>query len=401
MSILSHQDAEKLLSAIAVLHSDINPETLPQRTFAAINQLIFSDYISFDGFRRTTTISQAELELDPNFEMPETGLLHFSESWYDYEFNPTSDELEIIDKYSHENPIFNEVILKNKLSPAKITDFISANEFHQSTIYNEYFRRGNSRFAMALMLPVASEVEISCALGRTYQDFSEDDRTRLTLLAPHLASAINNSRSFKELQLNKTHLETALEAEKNAIIVLSRHGRTILATNYANKLLEKYYADEKPLIDCLPESLRRVVDQLNNLGQTGDFSMQPVFIIKGKDGELHIKIVTDSINGEQLILLDEKPSLTPSDLEPLGLTKREAEVLYWAGLGKGDFEIAALCGISIRTVQKHNEQIFRKMGVENRTAAVLKMMEVLGLMKKIFLILLITITTTIYQINSI
>jgi DNA-binding CsgD family transcriptional regulator len=56
-------------------------------------------------------------------------------------------------------------------------------------------------------------------------------------------------------------------------------------------------------------------------------------------------------------------------LAPLGLTRREAEVLAWAALGKANAEIAAVLGTSPLTVKKHLERVFRKLGVENRTAA--------------------------------
>jgi len=54
------------------------------------------------------------------------------------------------------------------------------------------------------------------------------------------------------------------------------------------------------------------------------------------------------------------------------LTSRENEVLHWLAHGKTDLEIAALLGLSPRTVQKHLEHIYIKLGVETRTAAVMR-----------------------------
>lgn len=56
-------------------------------------------------------------------------------------------------------------------------------------------------------------------------------------------------------------------------------------------------------------------------------------------------------------------------LERLGLTPREAEVLAWVAQGKSNGVIGAILGISPRTVQKHLERTFSKLGVESRTAA--------------------------------
>lgn len=62
-------------------------------------------------------------------------------------------------------------------------------------------------------------------------------------------------------------------------------------------------------------------------------------------------------------------------LKPRGqpaLTPREIEVLRWLAAGKTDREIAALLGCSYRTVQKHLEHLYVKLGVETRTAAVVR-----------------------------
>jgi DNA-binding CsgD family transcriptional regulator len=52
-----------------------------------------------------------------------------------------------------------------------------------------------------------------------------------------------------------------------------------------------------------------------------------------------------------------------------GLTPREAEVLLWVSYGKSNRMISEILGISHRTVNKHLEQVFRKLGVETRAAA--------------------------------
>ncbi len=59
----------------------------------------------------------------------------------------------------------------------------------------------------------------------------------------------------------------------------------------------------------------------------------------------------------------------PGDLEGLGLTPREAEVLFWVARGKTNDEIGTVLGIGLTTVKKHLESTFAKLGVENRTTA--------------------------------
>jgi DNA-binding response OmpR family regulator/DNA-binding CsgD family transcriptional regulator len=77
-------------------------------------------------------------------------------------------------------------------------------------------------------------------------------------------------------------------------------------------------------------------------------------------------------NGEYLLVLDQ--SSAEWDLESvrqnLGLTFREVEILMWVSMGKTNKEIGIILGSSPRTINKHLEHIFEKLGVGTRAAAV-------------------------------
>ncbi|MNG27596.1 Transcriptional regulatory protein DegU [compost metagenome] len=51
------------------------------------------------------------------------------------------------------------------------------------------------------------------------------------------------------------------------------------------------------------------------------------------------------------------------------LTGREVEVLEWVACGKTNRDIGEILGLSPRTVNKHLEHVYVKLGVETRTAA--------------------------------
>jgi DNA-binding CsgD family transcriptional regulator len=56
-------------------------------------------------------------------------------------------------------------------------------------------------------------------------------------------------------------------------------------------------------------------------------------------------------------------------LASLGLTPREAEVLFWISQGKSNHDIGIILGAKTGTICKHVEHIFGKLNVENRTSA--------------------------------
>jgi DNA-binding CsgD family transcriptional regulator len=63
--------------------------------------------------------------------------------------------------------------------------------------------------------------------------------------------------------------------------------------------------------------------------------------------------------------------LSLATLRALGLTRREAEVMRIVARGRSNQEIAAQMTVSVRTVQKHLENIYEKLGARSRTQAVL------------------------------
>ena len=75
-------------------------------------------------------------------------------------------------------------------------------------------------------------------------------------------------------------------------------------------------------------------------------------------GETVVRIRRDLGQGEETRLV-----------ASFGLTEREAEVLYWLTLGKTNRDIGEILTLSARTVNKHLETVYHKMGVDNRTSA--------------------------------
>jgi len=85
-----------------------------------------------------------------------------------------------------------------------------------------------------------------------------------------------------------------------------------------------------------------------------------------------------------LLLVEEEQlqSFSISSLELLGLTQREAEVLFWVAKDKSNAGIAKVLGCSEGTVRKHLEHLYQKLGVQTRTGAVMVALEKLGLLRK-------------------
>jgi DNA-binding CsgD family transcriptional regulator len=108
--------------------------------------------------------------------------------------------------------------------------------------------------------------------------------------------------------------------------------------------------------------------------RAGDASPAPDTVeLKSDQGRVRLRLsFVGQIGPDEILLrLMEGEVGTEAELlkRKLMLTQREAEVVLWIARGKANRDIAEILSLSPRTVNKHLEQIFSKLGVENRTAA--------------------------------
>jgi DNA-binding NarL/FixJ family response regulator len=186
----------------------------------------------------------------------------------------------------------------------------------------------------------------------------------------------------------RVHLANARLAQASRS-ALDATGRFLLSTDRAGKLLWCTPRAERLLVELLPTStdgLRfppDIADRLSLLRADNAASVQPVVQIGTR--RLEFSYVSSTGADEFLYRLREvgDPELLQQEQmqllqQALHLTAREADVLLWISRGKSNRDISEILGISPRTVNKHLEQIFEKLGVENRASAAARAVRVLA-----------------------
>ena len=78
------------------------------------------------------------------------------------------------------------------------------------------------------------------------------------------------------------------------------------------------------------------------------------------------------------MLTEKRGDTSWSALGEYGLPPSESEVLAWVAKGKTNAEVGEILRLSDRTVQKHLEHIYRKLGVGTRTTATVRALRMLG-----------------------
>jgi DNA-binding NarL/FixJ family response regulator len=160
----------------------------------------------------------------------------------------------------------------------------------------------------------------------------------------------------------------ALDATGRFLLATDQAGRLLWCTPKAKQLLAQLY----PAVAGQGASLPPViVEQLKQLRQPGAARSGTRSCLEAGGRRVELSFLSSIGPDELLFRLAEITAGGDEQLlqQTLQLTCREAEVLLWLSRGKSNREIGEILHISPRTVNKHLEQVFVKLGVENRASA--------------------------------
>lgn len=160
----------------------------------------------------------------------------------------------------------------------------------------------------------------------------------------------------------------SLDATGRRMLATDRQGNLLWCTPGAEHVIARVDAAWTRGDPVLPPALRGPVEALLARQQLAGATVR---LDQRGEGSLELTVVALYRENEVLIRLNElNPERDAAQLgERLGLTQREAEVLLWVSYGKASSDISDVLAISPRTVQKHLERIYEKLGVETRSAA--------------------------------
>ncbi len=176
-----------------------------------------------------------------------------------------------------------------------------------------------------------------------------------TEVLARVATHIRNARMMAQAR-------HAIDAVSHAAISVNADGTPLWQTRQAAEWLKKYFSSDSLPKDQLPTVVAEWL-KAELVKESDHLALHA----KSTGLELHLTIARRQ--RELLILLEEKLEEGISSLDHYQLTPRELDVLLWVAKGKTNRDIAEILGMSPRTVNKHLEHIYVKLGVETRSAA--------------------------------
>ncbi|MDL2409581.1 response regulator transcription factor [Rhizobium calliandrae] len=182
----------------------------------------------------------------------------------------------------------------------------------------------------------------------------------------------------------RVHLRNARSAQ-SARVALDAAGRHLLAvkgdgaiqwsTPQATRLVNAATGSDDGL-DLLAKHIATFMRERERPGPARDNLLS---ISNGRQAALQLAFLGAIGPDEYLFRLTATNQRANDDVlrQHFALTQRESEVLLWIAKGKSNRDIGEILGLSARTVNKHLEQIYVKLGVENRASAAVKAAHVL------------------------
>lgn len=188
----------------------------------------------------------------------------------------------------------------------------------------------------------------------------------------YVTKPINSDELIARMRVHLTNARItqsarlALDTAGQYLFTINLQGQLVWATQQVYELLGDAGATADS-IALTPMVVQQLHDWLSHKPEAGR--------------QLSLQKLAKELNVEMLNLMDGKEYLlrltnshkstddTQALREQFAVTNREADVLLWIANGKTNREIGQILEMSPRTVNKHLEQIFKKLGVENRTSA--------------------------------
>jgi DNA-binding response OmpR family regulator len=167
----------------------------------------------------------------------------------------------------------------------------------------------------------------------------------------------------------------ALDAAGRHLLAVRGNGKILWSTPQATRLVNAATGSDEGL-DLVSAQVFQWLEERRLSGSGRDAG---ITIETGGDATLSLTFLGSIGSDEHLFRLTSQTQA--SDGERLKqhflLTGRESEVLVWIAKGKSNRDIGEILGLSARTVNKHLEQIYVKLGVENRASAAVKAANIL------------------------
>lgn len=248
-------------------------------------------------------------------------------------------------------------------SAMRISDLISQEEYHELIWYREVNLPLGIEYQIAFRLPGPDRLVVVVALARSDRDFTDDERDLCNLLRLPLAAVLRSAT--RTALVHEALIGQVADTSRCTLIACDEDGLLPLDSS-GDSLVARLTDDTGHLAEPLSGWLSAVRTGRSVLADPDPDRYLTTWT--DSTGDLELRYVPGQ-DDRDLVVVRELSLETLAVLRSLGLRPREADVLELVMDACDNAEIARTLGISVATVKKHLEGIYRSLAVSSRTAA--------------------------------
>jgi DNA-binding CsgD family transcriptional regulator len=294
---------------------------------------------------------------------PEAGRLVFLAEPATFPVPPeTSEHLAALADY---HPLIRHIGTTGDGSARKISDFWTEDEFHASELYRSVYQPMGVEYQMSVALPAPRPIIIGIVVNRSDRDFSERDRSVLNVLRPHFVQAWHNARDRERMRSFLGVAVAAAEQGASGLVVLSDPPHELIPGTLV--ALYRYFGRPTHTSPLPARVDRWLAGQRTRLERESSIELLKPLVAEGGGHRVTLRYLpAPGTEPDALLLGEQERTPRRANLESLGLTAREAEIVQCVMSGDTNASIARTLGEAPATVKKHLENIYAKLGVRGR-----------------------------------
>lgn len=257
--------------------------------------------------------------------------------------------LDLFDRWMHQNPIISELNETFHQRAVRWSDH-DIEHFKTTELYHQFMAPNGVEYQMGFGLPGRSGFLRGIVMNRADRDFTDSERDLATEISATTAILIRVSAQRASAFVEK----------------VSSPDWTVLLVDHAGTVLSEPNADGSHSAELAPTFVAWVRAALDDRNILSQLEVRQAIVADEAGRPFNLRLVPDVAGSNLLIIAGQDLPVWVTDR----LTERQRDVLERLVAGGTNDRIARALGISVETVKKHLTQIYRALGVADRTSAI-------------------------------
>jgi DNA-binding CsgD family transcriptional regulator len=345
---VSQQKLEALSQAIRELYRPMGAAELPLHLVTVLKKIIPAEFVAYN-----------------EFPTEDKGLVVV----FDSGSSPVAASLlPVFERYMLENPLIERLLTPGSvLPPARITDYLPLADYQRTNVYNEVYEKIGAARQLGCKLRLARGGLVGLALNRQKRNFGDEEVFLLGILHPHIEQAFDLAEARESAKRSLFSVLERNDRRGGGILCFDDHLRVTHLTPAVGQLITACLGCRAVESQPLPGALRELALRLMKEGGEIPGPPGPVELTGAEGQAVTVRFIRDGEGlNHGLVFEPESGLYRPEQLNRLGLSPRETEIAFWVLQQKTSWEIGKILHLSSRTAEKHKENIFRKLDIENR-----------------------------------